>query len=110
MKKHITCAVALGLMLIGSAAYAQTPQKPQRPGPAQRLNIGPRIRDGVKSGTLTKPELQQLRQRLAQIRKDAKAMRADGNLGPGERRKLRGEWRMVSRALFRLKHNKRHGK
>jgi hypothetical protein len=107
MRKHITCAIAIGLMLMGSMAYAQTPQQGTRKaGPPQRLHLPQRMRDGIRTGQLTRPEAQQLRQRFVELRQHAKAMRADGTLSPEERKTLRNEWRQTSRALFRMRHNK----
>ena len=108
MRKHITWALALGVMLMAPVAAAQTAQQPTpQAGPGQRLHIGPRIRDGVRSGQLVRPELQRLRQRLNQIRAHARTMRGSGGqLEPGERRELRREWRQASRALFLMKHNR----
>jgi hypothetical protein len=106
MRKHITYALAFGVMLMSSIAAAQTPPAgTARRGPAERLHIGQRIREGVRAGQLTKPEVQRLRHRLTELRKEGQAMRGDGTLSPGERKQLRGEWRRTGRALFRMRHN-----
>jgi hypothetical protein len=106
MRKHITWALALGLMLTGATAFAQTPQATQKPNPAQRLHIAKRMRDGVRSGQLTRQEVMRLRQRFDQIRQHAKQMRASGALAPKDRLQLRQEWRRAGRALFLMKHNR----
>ena len=107
MRKHITCALAIGLMLMGSMAYAQTPrQGAPRTGPAQRLRIPQRMREGVRAGQLSRPEAQRLRQRLGELHQRAKDMRSDGALSREERQTLRKEWRQTSRAVFRMRHNK----
>jgi hypothetical protein len=107
MRKHITYAFAIGLMLTGTMAYAQTPpQGAPGSGPAQRLHIPQRMRDGIRTGQLTRPEVRQLRQRFGELRQRARDMRADGTLSPEERKTLRNEWRQTSRALFRMRHNK----
>jgi hypothetical protein len=111
MRKHITYALAIGLIAIGlmstgSMAYAQTPQQGgRRAGPAQRLHLPQRMRDGIRTGQLTRPEVQQLRQRFGELRQRARDMRADGTLSPEERKTLRNEWRQTNRALFRMRHN-----
>ena len=100
--------MALGFVLAASAAYAQTPARPN-PSPGVRMQIGQRIRSGLKSGQLTRPELQQLRDRLGKIHKEARSMRQDGRqLTPDERAKLKRELRGASRMLFRMKHNRHH--
>ena len=111
MSKHLTWLIAAGLMLTGSVAYAQatSPQKPARAARAEaakRLHIQQRMRQGIRTHQLTKPEVQQLRQRFAEIRKQGKAMRADGTLSRQERLKMHREWRKASRALFAKKHNR----
>lgn len=107
MRKHITWALAVGLLLTASVAAAQTPQPPRQAGPRQLSQIGPRIRDGVRSGQLTRPELARLRERLTALRQRAKAMRGDGGtLAPEQRKQLRREWRQTSRMLFVMRHNR----
>ena len=107
MRKHITWVAAVGLMLMAPAAAAQTAQPEQKARPGQHLRLGPRIRDGVRSGQLTKPELQRLRQRLTEIRARAKSVRGGARqLDPAERRQLLREWRKASRLLFLMKHNR----
>jgi len=100
--------MALGFVFVATTAYAQTPVKPNA-GPGPRQQIGPRIRAGVKSGQLTRPELKQLRERLGKLRLEARMMRKDGKqLTPEQRAKIRKELRGTGRMLFRLKHNKHH--
>ncbi len=64
------------------------------------------MREGIRTGQLTRPEAQQLRKRFGELRQRARDMRADGTLSPEERKTLRNEWRQTSRALFRMRHNK----
>jgi hypothetical protein len=110
MRKHITWVLALGVMLTSTAAFAQATPAPAQTapqaGPAQRLHIPQRIRQGVRAGQLTRPEVQRLRQRLAEIRKLSQAMRGDGAFSAAERQTLRRGWRRTSRALFLMRHNK----
>ncbi|HXT69602.1 MAG TPA: hypothetical protein VN700_07595 [Vicinamibacterales bacterium] len=108
MRKHLTWLLAAGFILTGSAAYAQAtpPQKPAKAAPAQRLHVKQRIRQGVQRHQLTKPEVQQLRQRFAEIRKQGKALRADGKFSPRDRMKMHHEWRKASRGLFLKRHNR----
>ena len=94
-------------MLAATAASAQSRQTAPQPRPAEKLHIGPRIREGIQSGQLTRPEVQQLRQRFGRIREHAKVLRGEARrLTPEDRRKVLREWRQASRALFLLRHNK----
>jgi hypothetical protein len=107
MRKHITWAMALGLMLAATAASAQTRQTPPQPSPAEKLHIGPRVREGIRSGQLTRPEVQRLRQRFGRIRDHARELRGQASrLTPENRAKVLREWRQASRALYMLRHNK----
>ena len=106
MRKHITWALALGLMLTSATAFAQTPQATPKSNHEQRRHIGQRVREGVRSGQLTRHEVKRLRHRFGQIRQHARKMRTDGALAPKDRMQLRQEWRKAGRALFLMKHNR----
>ncbi|HMD01239.1 MAG TPA: hypothetical protein VKH37_13850 [Ferruginibacter sp.] len=85
------------LLAIGINAGAQT-----RTGNQQR-----RIRQGVKSGELTKPEARNLEKQEKEIRQEKRAARADGVVTPVEKREIRQDERQTSRTIYRKKHNGR---
>lgn len=66
-----------------------------------------RIRQGVRSGELTKAETVNLRKGQKDIRQDKRQARADGVVTPTERKEIRQEKRQESRKIYRKKHNGR---
>ncbi|MFH1017209.1 MAG: hypothetical protein V1798_03380 [Pseudomonadota bacterium] len=64
-----------------------------------------RIRQGVKSGELTKDEAQGLQQEQREIRRDRRQMVQDGKLTPEERRKLEQEQNKASKHIYGEKHD-----
>ncbi|CAN5818833.1 hypothetical protein BH11BAC3_BH11BAC3_15230 [soil metagenome] len=66
-----------------------------------------RIRQGVRSGELTRAETANLAHGQREIRKDVRAAKADGVVTRKERKHIRKEKRQESRKIFRKKHNKR---
>ncbi len=104
--------VLLALFLAGSgmllAQDATQPAGTKTPVINQRQrNQQRRIRQGVKSGSLTPREARTLERREAKIQADKKAAKSDGVVTPQERRKLRREENRTSRAIYRKKHNDR---
>ncbi len=63
-----------------------------------------RIKEGVRSGELTRTEAVNLRTDQKEIRQEA---RADGVVTPAERKEVRQDQRQESRKIFRKKHNNR---
>jgi hypothetical protein len=94
-------------------AYAQDPNPPQTPATKtpvvreRQMNQKARIRQGVKSGQLTKGEARNLRQEQKTIQAEKQMAKADGKVTPAERAKLRRDQNKASRDIYRLKHNKR---
>lgn len=67
-----------------------------------------RIKQGVKSGELTKGEAVLLAKEQRHIRKNIRCAKAnDGVIGPVERKHIKKEQRQASRHIYRLKHNNR---
>lgn len=69
-----------------------------------------RIKEGVKSGELTKREARRLAHEQKKIKKDEAAAKADGTVTPQERAKLQREQNKASRDIARKKHNLRERK
>ena len=67
-----------------------------------------RIRQGVKSGELTRKEAKQLRQQQKKIAKLAHKFNRDGYLSKHERKKLEKKQDKASNRIYRLKHNDQH--
>lgn len=66
-----------------------------------------RIKQGVKSGELTRAETRTLAYQQRDIHQDRKEARADGVVTRAERRHIRKDQRKASRSIYRKKHNNR---
>jgi hypothetical protein len=64
-----------------------------------------RIRQGVRSGELTRPEARRLEYEQARIRVDERYARRDGYVSPRERARLDREMDRASRDIYRQKHD-----
>ena len=67
-----------------------------------------RIKQGVRSGELTRKEAKRLRKQHRYIAELAHSFRSDGHLTRYERRTLRSELNTASDRIYRLKHNDRY--
>lgn len=92
-------AAAIVLAAIFNTADAQVKQHAK--------NEHHRIKQGVKSGELTKKETKNLVHGQKEIHQDVKAAKADGVVTKAERKDIRQDQRQESRKIFRKKHNKR---
>lgn len=66
-----------------------------------------RIKQGVKSGEITRAEAVNLRNGQREIRQEKREARADGVVTPAEKQEIRQDQRKESRKIFRKKHNAR---
>ncbi len=99
MKTKFLVAIALVLGLGISSADAQVKQRAH--------NQHHRIKQGVKSGELTKREAQDLREDHKELHQDVKLAKSDGKITAGERKIIKKEARKDSREIYRKKHNNR---
>src|SRR5262252_4706522 len=67
----------------------------------REYNQQQRIRQGVKSGELTRRETERLEAREARIRVDERFARRDGHVSPRERARLNRELDRTSRDIYR---------
>ena len=67
-----------------------------------------RIRQGIRSGELTRAEAGRLKPEQAKIRVDQRRARADGKVTPKERKKLHKEQRKANRDIYHQKHDRQH--
>lgn len=74
---------------------------------AREKNQHARIRQGVKSGELTKAEAANLAHKEKDVRQDILQAKSDGVVTPVERKEIRQDQRQASRAIYRKKHNNR---
>ncbi len=89
---------ALSLMILAAGtADAQTRASSQRK----------RVRQGVKSGELTKTETVVLAQQQKEIREDKREARADGTVTKEERKEIKKGQHKANRNITRKKNNRR---
>ena len=95
VKFLLACTIMFAISISTVSAQENHASKTQRS----------RIKQGVKSGELTKAEAKSLIKDEKNIRKEVKAARADGDVTHAERKEIRHEKREASRKIFRKKHN-----
>lgn len=97
-----------GLTLAQDQTTPPPPEKPKTPVIHQRqVNQHARIRQGVKSGELTKGEAAKLRSEQRNIQAEKQAAKADGKVTPAERNQIRKGQNKASRDIYRKKHNEK---
>lgn len=100
MKAKLFLAAAIMFSLGIGSASAQVRQNAQ--------NQHKRIKQGVRSGELTKPEAINLAKDQREIRQEIRqAKNDDGVITPNERKEIRQDQRQASRKIYRKKHNNR---
>ncbi len=103
----LVASIVLGLFCGIVLAQEQTPPPKTPRITKKQIHQQTRIKQGVKSGELTKGEIKRLEKEQAKIQHDKRAAKADGKVTPQEREKIRREQRKSSRDIYRLKHNER---
>lgn len=102
-KLCLSTAVAL-LTLNAASAFAE--HRPRDPGVnARQHSQNERIRQGVRSGELTRNEAQGLREDRREIRQMEREYKSDGVLTRDERRDLHQEQNEFSRNIYQEKHD-----
>ena len=109
MKKLLNLAVA-SLVLVSAQSFAephhQRPHHPRDPGVNQRQhNQDQRIRQGVRSGELTKQETGGLLQERRAIRQEERDYKSDGKLTKDERKDLHQDLNALSKDIYNEKHD-----
>ena len=116
MKKLALVLASLGLALglaAGAAAQNKSPRflgpPVQRPNPIneRQRDQQKRIREGVRSGELTRAEAVRLEREQRDTRQLERRVRADGTVTPVERARVQRQLNQSSRHIKRAKHNDR---
>lgn len=94
-----TALTLLGMLALGGAAQAQASVNGRQAAQAAR------IREGARSGELSRGEVARLRAEQAALRAEEAFYRRDGVLGPRERAALARDQRRASRHIARQKHD-----
>ena len=71
------------------------------------INQHHRIKQGVRSGQLTRAEAVNLRNGQKELRQDVRAAKADGMVTAAEKQEITQDQRQKSRKIFRKKHSNR---
>ena len=105
------------LMIVGAVSvYSQDPPPAPQGTPGHEGTKTPkiherqkhqhnRIKEGVKSGELTKGEARKLHSEEKTINAEKQMAKEDGKVTPAERAKLRKDQNKASKDIYRLKHN-----
>jgi hypothetical protein len=105
MKAKIIIALAI-FTSSAFAATAQTTDAATTARPVSTLkNDRTRVRQGVKSGELTKKETARLAVQGAKVKQERKDVRADGTVTPSERKDLRKDKKRLSKNIYKQKHD-----
>ena len=104
MKSAITLTL-VGLAIVSSQAFAEPVRHPHRTVNERQSHQDQRIKQGVKSGQLTKEEVQQLKTERKSIRQEEKAYRSDGRLNKEERKDLQQDLNQMSKDIYKEKHD-----
>src|SRR5437868_5517819 len=109
MRKFVLLIGIMGLLLamVGEGFAATSPQT-RTPTVNRRQNRQRRrIRQGVKSGQLTRGEAARLRREQRRIAAQKRSARRNGNVSAAERARLRRSENRANRRIYRAKHNNR---
>lgn len=105
MKTTLSILLA-SLVVISGQAYAERPHRPHDPGVnARQHRQGDRIKQGVRSGELTRDETRQLREERRNIRQEERAYKSDGKLTRDERKDLHQDLNDLSKDIYTEKHD-----
>lgn len=109
MKTSLHLLLATGILFgLATASFAQQAPKHRVPAPRERQQgQQQRIREGIRSGELTRGEVRSLEQEQREIRQEIRQAHTDGMVTRGERREIQQEQNQASRHITRAKHNRR---
>ena len=93
----------LAIAVFSTAAYTSNAQPSTRVSTVR--SDRQRIKQGVKSGELTKAETARLAAQTAKLRNEKAAYKADGVVTAEERKDYRQDKKKVSRRIYRQKHD-----
>lgn len=90
--------VMIGALLTGTTSFAQIRQRQE--------NQQDRIGEGVENGSLTPKETSRLENKETRLNKEIRHDRkTGGGLSPQERRQINHQQNVMSRKIYRAKHN-----
>jgi hypothetical protein len=102
MKYLILVIIAMGILSVETSAQDKTPVINKR-----EVKQNQRIKEGVKTGQLTKGEAKYLHKEQKEIRSSKRSAKSDGKVSKGERKMIRSEQNQANKDIYKLKHNKK---
>ncbi len=104
MKKILLALFVLGVFVVFSTeSYGQVTRRADQ----RQKNQKHRIKQGAKSGEITKREAKGLKKSSTEARKYEKKAKSDGKVTWKERARIEHKQDKTSRRIYRTKHNKR---
>jgi hypothetical protein len=98
--------ICAGILPVSGFAAAKNTARPKTPVVDKREhNQQERIRQGIKSGELTRREAIRLEEQEARIRVNEKFAKSDGKITPAERARLEKELNRTSENIYQQKHD-----
>ena len=98
--------ICAGMLPVSGFAAAKNAARPKTPAIDKREhNQQERIKQGIKSGELTRREAVRLEEQEAKIRVNEKFANADGKITPAERERLETELNRTSQHIYDQKHD-----
>jgi hypothetical protein len=97
--------IILAIAIFSTASYATSAQTTTSKHVSTIKNDRQRIRQGVKSGELTKAEAARLKAQTAKVNQERKEYKADGVVTLEERKDLRQDKKKLSRRIYKQKHD-----
>ena len=104
MKRTAGITMALALLLGVAGVASAEPNRIER----REVRQETRIRQGKKSGQLTRVEARRLQRGQRHVRRMEWRAHRNGRLSMGERHRIERAQNRQSRRIWRLKHNHRH--
>lgn len=98
--------VLLGVVFILGMAVTSEAQQSPRVNKTQ-IQQKKRIKQGIRSGELTRAETKRLARQQRQIQRQKRTAKRDGQVTPRERQRIRKSQKRANRAIIRGKHNRR---
>jgi hypothetical protein len=93
------------LSLAVSSLSAQAAEATRKPIDAREHHQQVRIREGVRSGDLTRREATRLESQQARVRVAERFAKRDGTITPEERQRIQRGLKQSSRQIYRQKHD-----
>ncbi len=105
MNKLIKTSLILTALLASAQTFAAE-GRPRDPGVNHRQHHqDQRIKQGVRSGELTRAETRELARERREIRQEERAYKSDGKLTPEERKDLHQDLNALSKDIHEQKHD-----